>query len=140
VKIYGGRVLKLEVQESPLVTILRCSGRMVYGDGADTLVKAVSSKDTRFFLLDLSGVSAIDAAGLGALAAVGCWARNENRRIYLANLSARIREALKITGLTAALDIFPMPENGEARNGANNAPAEYCPRTGSSSIALTTGQ
>ena len=60
-------MLKLEVQESPLVTILRCSGRIVYGDGVNTLVKAVMAKDTRHFLIDLNGVNAIDAAGLGAL-------------------------------------------------------------------------
>jgi anti-anti-sigma factor len=135
-------VLKLEVQESPLVTILRCSGRMVYGDGNDTLVKAVMSKDSRHFLIDLNGVNASDAAGLGALAALERWARNENRTIHLANLSKRVREAVETTGLSSVLQIFLISERTESRrsNGTYNAPAIPCPRTGNSPFVSTTGR
>jgi anti-sigma B factor antagonist len=108
-------VLKLEVQESPLVTIVRCSGRIVYGDGADALAKAVMSKDTRYFLIDLIGVNAIDAAGLGALAALERWARNENRTIHLANLSKRVREAVETTRLSSVLQIFLISESTQPR-------------------------
>jgi len=134
-------VLKLEVHESPLVTILRCSGRIVYGDGSDRLVKAVMSKDTRFFLIDLNGVSAIDAAGLGALAALEGWARNENRTIHLANLSKRVREILETTGLSSVLQIFLIPEGTQPRrsNGTYNAPAKYYRQPGSNSLVSTTG-
>ena len=136
-------MLKLEVQESPLVTIFRCSGRIVYGDGSDTLVKAVMSKDTRYFLIDLNGVSAIDAAGLGALAALEGWARNENRTIHLANLSKRVREILETTGLSSVLQIFLIPEATQPRrsHGTRNAPAKYYPvGTGSSSFVSTLGR
>jgi anti-anti-sigma factor len=117
-------VLKLEVHELPLVTILRCSGRIVYGDGSDTLVNAVMSKDTRYFLLDLSGVNAIDAAGLGALVALERWARSENRTIHLANLSKHIREVLEISGLSSVLQIFPNSETTQLRrsNGTCDTP------------------
>ena len=117
-------MLKLEVQESPLVTILRCSGRIVYGDGSDALVKAVMSKDTRYFLIDLNGVKAIDAAGLGALAALERWARSENRTVHLANLSKRVREILETTGLSSVLQIFLIPKGPQPlrSNGAYNAP------------------
>jgi anti-anti-sigma factor len=129
------RVLKVEVQESPLVTILRCSGRIVYGDGNHTLVKAVMSKDTRYFLIDLNGVTAIDAAGLGALAALERWARSENRTIHLANLSKPVREALEITGLSSVLQIFPISESTQPRrNCAYDAPPIYYPRMGNSSF------
>jgi anti-anti-sigma factor len=134
-------VLKLEVQESPLVTIFRCSGRIVYGDGSDTLVKAVMSKDTRYFLIDLKGVSAIDAAGLGALAALERWARSEHRTIHLANLSKRVREALETTGLSSVLQILPIPESMQpCRSKALNAPAKYYRPTGISSFVFTTGR
>jgi anti-anti-sigma factor len=103
----GGRVLRLDVQESPLVTILRCSGRIVYGNGINALLKAVMSKDTRYFLIDLHGVNAIDAAGLGAFATLERWARRENRTIHLANVSRRVREALETTGLSSVLQYFP---------------------------------
>ena len=136
-------MLKLEVQESPLVTILRCSGRIVYGDGSDTLVKAVMSKDTRYFLIDLNGVDAIDAAGLGALAALERWARSENRTIHLANLSRRVRETLETTGLSSVLQIFLISEGTKPRrsNSTYNAPAKYYPvGTGSSSFVSMIGR
>jgi anti-anti-sigma factor len=117
-------MLRLEVQESPLVTILRCSGRIVCGDGTDTLVKAVMSKDTRYFLIDLNGVSAIDAAGLGALAALERWARIENRTIHLANLSKRVREALETTGLSSVLRIFLISESTQPRR--SNGSSSFC--------------
>lgn len=134
-------MLKLEVQESPLVTILRCSGRIVYGDGSDSLVKAVMSKDTRYFLIDLIGVSAIDAAGLGAFATLERWARSEHRTIHLANLSKRVREALETTRLSSVLQILPIPESMQPRRskGALSAPAKYYRPTGSSSFVFTTG-
>ena len=112
-------MLKLEVQESPLVTILRCSGRILQGDGADTLVKAVMSEDTRHFLIDLNGVNAIDAAGLGALAGLERWARGENRAVHLVNLSKRVREAMEITGLSSMLQIFPTSESTPPRGVSN---------------------
>ena len=134
-------MLKLEVQESPLVTIFRCSGRIVYGDGSDTLVKAVMSKDTRYFLIDLNGVDAIDAAGLGALAALERWARSENRTIHLANLSKRVREALETTGLSSVFQIFLESTQPRRSNGTYNAPAKYYPvGTGSSSFVSTIGR
>lgn len=112
-------MLTLEVQESPLVTILRCSGRILHGDGADTLVKAVMSEDTRYFLIDLHGVNAIDAAGLGALAGLEGWARSDNRAVHLVNLSKRVREALEITGLSSMLQIFPASESTPLRGVSN---------------------
>ena len=129
-------MLKLEVQESPLVTILRCSGRIVYGDGVNTLLKAVMAKDTRHFLIDLNGVNAIDAAGLGALAALERWARNENRTILLANLSKRVREAVETTGLSSVLRIFLISESTQPRprHGTYNAPARHYRRTGGRSF------
>jgi ABC-type transporter Mla MlaB component len=62
-------VLTLEVQNHPHVTVLRCSGRIVHGDGADTLLRAVMSQVKRHLQIDLSGVETIDAGGLGVLAA-----------------------------------------------------------------------
>jgi anti-anti-sigma factor len=137
----GGRVLKLQVQESPLVTILRCSGRMVYGEGNDILAKAVMSKDTRHFLIDLNGVNAIDAAGLGSLADLQRWARSANRTIFLANLSKRVREVLETTGLSSVLQILLISESTQARwsTATYNAVPPYCPGTGSGSFVSTTG-
>jgi anti-anti-sigma factor len=138
---YEGRVLKLEVQESPLVTIIRCSGRMVYGEGIDTLAKAVLSRDTRYFLIDFIGVNAIDAAGLGALANLERWARSEKRTLHLANLSKRVRQALETTGMTRVLQIFLESAPPRRASGVHSLPAPYYPLgTGGGSFGFTTGR
>jgi len=100
-------VLKLEIQNSPQFKIVRCSGRIVKEDGVEALVRAVTSEDKRHIMIDLNEVSAIDAAGLGALAGLEQWARDGNRTIHLANPSKRVREALETTGLSSVIQIVP---------------------------------
>ncbi len=107
-------MLKLEIQQSSQATVLRCSGRIVKGDGADTLLRAVLSEDKRRILIDLNEVSAIDAAGLGALAELERWAREGNRTIQLINPSKRVLEALEATGLNSVLQVRSVQANGEA--------------------------
>ncbi len=104
-------MLTLEVQKSPHVTVLRCSGRIVHGDGADTLLRAAMSQDSRHLQIDLSGVKAIDAGGLGVLAALGKWAKDGNRTIQLTNPSKRVREALEATNLSSVLQVCPTIQN-----------------------------
>jgi anti-anti-sigma factor len=113
--VMEGQGLTLEVRETPLVTIVRCSGRIVYGGEAFALVRSVMSADTRYILMDLGGVSAVDAAGLGALAQLERWARGEQRTIHLVNLSRRVRDALEATGLSSVLKIFPPSEAAPPR-------------------------
>jgi anti-sigma B factor antagonist len=100
-------VLTLEVQNHPHVTVLRCSGRIVRGDGADALLRAVMSQDKRHLQIDLSRVDTIDAGGLGVLAALGKWAQDGNRSIQLMNPSKRVREALETTKLSSVLQVCP---------------------------------
>ncbi len=98
-------MLKLEIQKSPQVVLVRCSGRIVKWDGADALVRAATSEDKPHILIDLSEVSAVDAAGLGALAKLEQWARDGNRTIHLVSPSTRVREALETTGLSSVIQI-----------------------------------
>jgi anti-anti-sigma regulatory factor len=96
----------LEIHNSnPHVAVLRCRGRIVYGDGADDLLRAVMSQDKPCVQIDLSAVNAIDAGGLGALVAVERWARETHRSVQLTNPSVRIREMLENTGLNTVLNV-----------------------------------
>jgi anti-anti-sigma factor len=110
------RVL-FEIHHAPHAVVVRCSGRIVRGDGADDLLRAVMSQDGRHLEIDLSAVSAIDAGGLGVLAGLERWARETNRSIQLINPSKRVREALEATSLSSVLQICPAP----ARKGRHTA-------------------
>ena len=101
-----------EIHTSPDATVVRCSGRMVQGDGPDGLLQAVMSQDSHYIQVDLSKVNCIDANGLGALAALETWARKRNRHIELLNPSARCREALEKTKLSSVLQVRWTTTNG----------------------------
>ena len=98
-------MLAIHVQDFQETTVLRCSGRIVRGDGARDLLRAAMSQDSRHLQIDLSGVKAIDAGGLGVLVALEKWANDGNRTILLTNPSKRVREALETTKLNSVLPI-----------------------------------
>jgi anti-anti-sigma factor len=100
-------MLRLEIEELPEATVVRCSGRIVKGDGADTLLRAAKSAKEPRIQIDLNGVEAIDAAGLGALAELERWARDANRKIQWMNPSKRVRAVLKLTRLGSVLGVYP---------------------------------
>ena len=107
------QVLTLEIQNHPDFAVLRCSGRIVHGDGADDLLRAAMAQDKRHLQIDLSGVESIDAGGLGVLAALEQWAKDGNRIIELLNPSIRVREALETTKLSSVLQVWPAIEDRE---------------------------
>ncbi|MBZ5567716.1 MAG: STAS domain-containing protein [Acidobacteriia bacterium] len=100
-------MLRFEIHNFPHVTVLRCSGRIVRGDGADDLLRAVMSQDKRHLQIDLRGVETIDAGGLGVLVALEKWAKDGDRTIQLTNPSKRIREVLETTQLSSVLQVRP---------------------------------
>ena len=102
-------MLVTQIRNSQQVTVLRCYGWLVHGDGADALRQAVMSQDDSHFAIDLSSVEAIDAAGLGILAELENWATARGGAIQLLNPTARLLEILKTTGLNSVLEICPNP-------------------------------
>ena len=61
-------MLNVTIQHSEDVAVLRCVGRIVAGDEADILRKAVLSQaNRRTVVLDLTRVDAIDGGGMGVL-------------------------------------------------------------------------
>lgn len=107
-------LLTLEFQYHPHLTVLRCSGRIVRGDGADTLLRAVMSQDQRHLQIDLGDVDGIDASGLGVLVALEKWAKEESRTVELINPTGLVREAIEATHLTSVLQVCPPTQKHNA--------------------------
>jgi anti-anti-sigma factor len=101
-------VLKLEIQNYPDVTVLRCSGRIVRGDGVEELRRVAMSQLKNCVVIDLGAVRAIDAAGLGVLVELQNWADSSNRTLHLLRPSKRVRALLESTKLSFVLDIAPL--------------------------------
>ena len=101
-------MLETESQISQQVTVLRCYGRLVHGDGAEALRQAVMSQDESLFAIDLSGVEAIDAAGLGVLVELEKWAIDRGATIHFLNPSPQVHEVLQRRDWTGSSKFAPL--------------------------------
>ncbi len=83
-------------------TILRCVGRIVRGQETAILCAAVEEPE-RDLVVDLAGVDAIDAAGIGLLVSL------QAAGIYLklVNPTRQVREVLRVTQLESVFEIHP---------------------------------
>ena len=78
-------------------TVLELSGRLVLGDGDEPLkgkVKDLMKQGATHVMLNMTDVTYIDSAGLGALVGVSLSARHQGRVITLVNPSKRLLELL----------------------------------------------
>ncbi|MFZ1010325.1 MAG: STAS domain-containing protein [Candidatus Sulfotelmatobacter sp.] len=102
-------MLKLNLQTRSLedVMIVHCQGRIVYRDEAAALSRLVGQviEDRGKVLLDLSGISFIDGAGMGELVLLHTWAQSRNAELRCASPSPLVRELLDITNLNSVLEI-----------------------------------
>ena len=101
--------LKIATHVVEGVTVLECSGRIVFGDEAAALreqVKDLVASGKKQIVLNLSGVTYIDSGGLGTLVGLYTTARNAGGAIKLANLTQRVGDLLQVTKLLTVFDVY----------------------------------
>ena len=100
--------LKISTREAGGVTLVSCSGRIVFGEEAADLREVVKSllQREKQIVVDLAGVSYIDSGGLGTLVGLYTSARNVGGEIKLANLTQRVHDQLQITKLITVFDCY----------------------------------
>ena len=100
--------LKIATRDVDGVTVVSCSGRIVFGDEATALRDTLKSvlESSRQILLNLSGVSYIDSGGLGTLVGVYSSARNGGADIKLTGLGQKLRDVLQITKLVTVFEVY----------------------------------
>ncbi len=107
-------MLTVTVKDSNGGVVLQCQGRIVRGNETAILCAAVR-QERRNVTLDLTGVDAIDAAGIGCLVSL------QASGIYLSllNPTEQVREVLKVTQLES---IFEIRESRAAEQSVMLAP------------------
>ena len=97
--------LRLDVVRKADVAIVRCRGRIVFGQEVDELRLAVLSllRESNRVVLQLNGVEQIDSEGLAALVGLFISARNRGGELKLADLSPKSKELLRVTRLDEIL-------------------------------------
>ena len=101
--------LSLETRNCADVMVVYCQGRIVYRDEAAALSRFVGEflRDGGKVVLDLSGVSAIDSAGIGELVLLHQIAQSQNGDVKYANPNQFVRGLLGLTNLDSVFEIHP---------------------------------
>jgi anti-sigma B factor antagonist len=104
--------LRVETQISGDVFILRCDGRIAYGDECAILRERVVSLllGTPKLVVDLQGVDYVDSEGLGMLVGLFVSARNRGGELKLASAHKHVKDLLRRTNLDT---IFTMYGNND---------------------------
>jgi len=88
--------LHLEVSKTKGIAVIRCRGRIVFGEEADELRRVILGllKETKGIVLDFAWVEFIDSTGLGVLVASLISARHRGTEIKIAALGRKARLVL----------------------------------------------
>ena len=111
--------LQFDVRSVGEVLVVRCKGRLIFGDGIHLPAATVGSAlaENPRALLHLGEVEAVDAAGLGLLAEMAALAADSGGEIRLCNVPGHIADLLSLTHLTQALECHRSEAEGLAAFG-----------------------
>ena len=99
--------LSLETRQRGEVVVVHCEGRIVYRDEASALSSVVSEALERQgkVVLDLSGVSMIDSAGIGELVLLHTRAQKKNAELKCASPRPFVRNLFDLTRIDSFLEV-----------------------------------
>lgn len=98
-------MLRIDIHAGRHSATLRCIGRIVLGVEIEILRCMAETRNEACLILDLSRVSAIDAAGLGLLVELYCQARSRNRTLRVTNASPCVRRIIELVNLQSVLEV-----------------------------------
>ena len=103
--------LRIETQISGDVFIVRCDGRIVFGDEGAALRERVGSmlSGSPRIVVNLNGVHYVDSGGLGILVGLSVSARNRGGELKLVNPSQRVSDMLRRTKLDDQSPTMSLP-------------------------------
>jgi anti-anti-sigma factor len=100
-------MLRIDIQAVHPKVTLRCSGKIVLGLEAETLRCMATSRQENCLTLDLAGVHTLDAAGLGLLVELHCWAIGAQKKLRIAEPSLCVRKLITLTNLQSIFAVAP---------------------------------
>ena len=92
------------------VAIIKVTGDITLNKGGDVLLKdkvqSLIQQGHKHLLVDLSGVSYVDSAGLGELVQAYATTKNRGGALKLLNVTKRLRDLLVVTKLLTVFEAF----------------------------------
>lgn len=107
---------KLDIAQQPAgngTLIARLTGKLSLETVNAFLQETRAFADEKV-VLDMSGVSYLDSAGVGALVQLFVYRRNQSKKLAVAALTTQGGAVLQVAGLTKLLPTFPTVEEASA--------------------------
>ena len=106
--LHRSMALKMETDISGDVVILRCAGRLVFGDETAAFRERVKNilLGSRQIVVNLSRIDYIDSGGLGTLVGVLASTRSRHGEIKLVRPNQRVAELLRRTRLNTVFKSY----------------------------------
>jgi len=100
--------LRIETEISGDVFIVRCDGRIVFGDEGAALRERVGNmlSGSPRIVVNLNGVHYVDSGGLGILVGLSVSARNRGGELKLVSPSQRVSDLLRRTRLDTIISVY----------------------------------
>ena len=102
--------MQLEERIVGNVAIVTVTGDITLNKGGDVLLKdkvqSLIHQGQKNLLVDLSGVSYVDSAGLGELVQAYATTKNRGGALKLLNVTKRLRDLLVVTKLLTVFDTY----------------------------------
>jgi len=108
--------IKLDIVQQPAsngTLIARLAGKLSLETVNSFLQETRAFTDEKL-VLDMSGVSYVDSAGVGALVQLFVHRRSQSRKLAVAALTTQGSAVLQVAGLTKLLPTFPTVEEAMA--------------------------
>jgi anti-sigma B factor antagonist len=104
--------LNLDISRTEDIAVVRCRGRIVFGEEADELRRVVLGllRETKRIVLVLAWIGHIDSSGLGTLVASFISARHHGAEIKFTALSPIARRVLTTTKVDRLFEIYDSAE------------------------------
>jgi anti-anti-sigma factor len=110
---------KLEVEKLPgssdALTIYRATGKLAL-ETVNEFLPGLRAEPAQRVILDLSGVSFLDSAGVGALVSLFVSRRNQGKQFGLAALPPQAVAVVTVAGLQNLLPIYKTVEEATAKS------------------------
>lgn len=111
---------KLELEKltssNETLTVYRVSGKVSL-ETVSEFIQKMRAEAAAYLVLDFSGVSFLDSAGVGALVSLFVSRRNHGKTFALAALSEQSTAVVKVAGLQNFLPVYKTVEEAAARKG-----------------------
>jgi anti-sigma B factor antagonist len=104
----------LTIRHSTDVAVVDISGRITLGEASSNLhdeIRELIAQGHLKILLNLTGVTFMDSAGIGELVSGYVTVSHNRGRLKLCGLTKRVRDLLQVTRLYSVLDIYEWEED-----------------------------